>query len=282
MVQFKEFVTSEKAGKPHYLVAGHPVGHSLSPQMHTIALDYHQIEARYHAVDLLPDDISSFIAWLNRDSFLGANITIPYKREFMQVVDELDKTAESVGALNTLVKKNGIITGFNTDVDGFISPLEPYFDQLEGETVILFGTGGASRAVVYALNQIGVSQVIVVSRNPGRAGLDEVTLCNYENWHAYAEESVLMVNCTPLGMYPNIEDTPVNDKDGQLLEGKLCYDLVYNPIQTKFLKQAEQAGAEIISGLEMFIGQGDRAFELWTGRRFPKENIMQFFKDKLQ
>lgn len=83
MVQFKEFVNSGKAGEPHYMVAGHPVGHSLSPQMHTIALKHYNIRARYLAVDLLPEDISNFIAWLNRDSFLGANITIPYKREFL-------------------------------------------------------------------------------------------------------------------------------------------------------------------------------------------------------
>lgn len=281
MVQFKEFVNSGKADEPHYMVAGHPVGHSLSPQMHTIALKHYNIRARYLAVDLLPEDISSFIAWLNRDSFLGANITIPYKREFLQVVDDLDGTAEAVGALNTLVKKNGRIVGYNTDVDGFISPLKPYFNQLKGESVIVFGTGGASRAVVYALKETGISQVIVVSRNPGKSTLDGVKFCNYQNWQAYADESLLIVNCTPLGMYPKIKDTPVLANEAHRLENKICYDLVYNPVQTNFLKIADGAGAETISGLEMFIGQGDRAFELWTGKRFPKEKVLQSLKDKL-
>lgn len=280
-MHFKEFVISGKGRKPHYMVAGHPVGHSLSPQMHTIALNHYKIDACYLAVDLLPDDISSFIAWLNRDSFLGANITIPYKREFMQIVDDLDGTAEAVGALNTLVKKGGRITGYNTDVDGFSRPLEPYIDLLEGESVIVFGTGGASRAVIYALKQIGVVQVVVVSRNPETVGLEGVKLCNYQNWQAYADESAMMVNCTPLGMHPNIGGTPVQTNDSHLLEGKLCYDLVYNPVQTEFLKLADQAGAETISGLEMFIGQGDRAFELWTGKRFPKEKVLQSLKNKL-
>lgn len=282
MVRFQEFISKKISTDPHFMVVGHPIGHSLSPLMHSIALDTHKIDADYIAIDLEPSDISSFVSWINKDVFLGANITIPYKREFLDVVDRLDETAKEVGAMNTIVKDQHFISGYNTDVDGFLSPLKPFFDRLAGESVILFGTGGASRAVKYALKQLGVEQIVIVSRNPGNLDSGDNILCSYQNWQAYAEESVMLVNSTPLGMHPHIGKSPVSDKEDYLLEGKICYDLVYNPLKTSFLKQAEQYGAETVGGLQMFIAQGARAFELWTGKLFPEDKIRKALERKLQ
>ncbi len=282
MVRFHEFIKSKEAGEPHFMVIGHPIGHSLSPLMHSIALEAHSIDAQYLAVDLDPGDTDRFISWINKDAFLGANVTIPYKREFLQVVDRLDDTAAAVGALNTIVKESESVTGYNTDVDGFLHPLKPWFDRLEGESVIVFGTGGAASAVIYALDQLGVEQIVQVSRHPGRLDTGEEILCNYQNWQAYAEESVMLVNCTPLGMHPATEKSPVSEHDTHLLAGKVCYDLVYNPLQTTFLKQAGQAGAETIGGLMMFISQGARAFELWTGKAFPEKKILKALEKKFR
>ncbi|MEX1062160.1 MAG: shikimate dehydrogenase, partial [Balneolaceae bacterium] len=281
MVNFRDFVTSGKAKEPHYLVIGHPVGHSLSPRMHRKALRHHRLDGDYLAVDLFPGDLTRFTSWINRDEFLGSNITIPYKREFLSVVDRLDKTAKAAGAINTIVKREGELVGYNTDVDGFRLPLESWRDQLEGESVIVFGSGGASRAVNHALGQLGAGQIIVVSRNPENLEASDFIPCNYQNWQAFAEEAVLLVNSTPLGMYPDISTSPVEDRDVHLLKDRICYDLVYNPLQTKFLDQANQAGArETIRGLDMFVSQGGRSFELWTGKRFPEE-IMKFMETEL-
>jgi len=282
MIKFRDFVQSDLANEPHFMVIGHPIGHSLSPLMHETALAYHGIDARYHAVDVLPGDLTSLISWMNRGSFQGANITIPYKRELLSVVDRLDNTAMSVGAINTLVKSDGELIGYNTDVDGFRYPLEAYADQLEGGTAILFGSGGASLAVRYALHQLGLEKIVLVSRSPGSVVMQGVELCNYSNWQAWAEEAVLLVNSTPLGMAPVIEESPVDNRDVELLEGKICYDLVYNPLETRFLRLAREAGAETINGLEMFIAQGDRAFQLWTGVRFPWDEVYRRIREELE
>lgn len=281
MINFRDFVHMEMAKEPHYMVIGHPIGHSLSPLMHGVALEEYGIEARYHAIDLRPDELSSFLSWVNRDSFLGANITIPYKKDFLLAVDHLDEAARTIGAVNTLVKRDGELIGYNTDAAGFQAPLDPWREVLEGGTAILFGTGGASLAVRYALRQMGVEQIILVSRSPGRFNPEEAICCNYQNWQAYAPEADLFVNSTPLGMSPNRESSPIQDQDIGLLEGTICYDLVYNPLETLFLQQAQQAGAVVIDGLEMFIGQGDRAFELWTGRRFPWKKVKERVREAL-
>lgn len=281
MINFRDFVHMEMANEPHYMVVGHPIGHSLSPLMHGVALEEHGMEVRYHAIDLRPDELNSFLAWVNRDSFLGANITIPYKQDFLLAVDRLDEAAREIGAVNTLVKLEGEIVGYNTDAPGFQAPLEPWREVLEGGTAILFGTGGASLAVRYALRQLGMEQLIMVSRNPGRINVEDVICCNYQNWQAYAGQSDLIVNSTPLGMSPNRESSPVQDQDIGLLEGTICYDLVYNPLETRFLEQAKEAGAEVIDGLEMFVGQGDRAFELWTDHRFPWKKVKERVREEL-
>ncbi|MEX0770764.1 MAG: shikimate dehydrogenase [Balneolaceae bacterium] len=270
---------SESARKPHFLVVGHPIAHSLSPRMHRAAFQYHHIGADYHAVDVEYKDLESFISWINRDTFLGANITLPYKQEMIRVVDQVDPTVEAIGALNTLVKKNGTVTGYNTDVAGFTFPLEAYKNKLAGEQAIVFGTGGASRAVRYGLKQLGLNRLVLVSRNPGRHVMEEfdsdgnLIVCSYQNWHAYAEESVLIVNTTPLGMAPDLQSSPVKEDEIRWLRDSICYDLIYNPVKTTFIKQAEKAEAEYITGLEMFIQQGNESFRLWTGKTFPMKKI---------
>lgn len=285
MAHLREFLQSEAARKPHYLVIGHPIGHSLSPLMHGAALAHYGIQAGYHAVDLAPDEVTRFISWMNRDEFLGTNVTIPYKQTLVGVVDSLDPTVEAIGALNTIVKRDGKIRGYNTDIPGFSYPLERYRDELESGMAVVFGTGGASRAVCYALRKLGISEIVMVSRNPGKldhSGLPEgFRFCSYSNWQAYGEEAVIFVNSTPLGMAPATEQSPVRSEELFMLKDKICYDLVYNPLRTTFLKQAETAGGIPVGGLEMFIRQGEESFRLWTGKGFPMEVIRNVLKPNL-
>jgi len=276
---FDDFKTSNISKSNHYLVVGQPIKHSLSPLMHNLSLQYHSIDAEYAAVELSPRSLPDFIAWINNDNFLGCNITIPFKRQFLDVPDLLSPEVTAVGAMNTLSKEDDgyIIKGFNTDIYGFIQPLHDFDEMLDHGRAIVFGTGGASLAVQYALMEMGIEEIILVSRNPRSASMLKnpafTRVVDYTQWQHFADEAGLFVNTTPLGMGEMSNKSPVEHADADLLEGKICYDLVYNPMTTKFLDIAESAGAETIGGLDMLIHQGSRSFEIWTGLPFPVEKV---------
>lgn len=281
-----ELEKSAYTKKPHYLIVGHPVKHSLSPLMHQTALDHYGLEADYIALDLTPRSVGSFAAWCNKPSFLGCNITIPFKETMLPVVDQLDTDSDLVGVINTIAKIDGNLKGFNTDVFGFIKPLENMLEYIEGQRVTVFGTGGASKAVQAALVQSGVKEIIFVSRNPIRnqvkiSAVHTVTV-DYSQWQSYAEECTAFINTTPVGMLTDVDNVLINDTDGALLSEKLCYDLIYNPAKTPFLALAEKNKAITLNGLEMLIQQGSRSFEIWTGQPFPLTKIRTVLKDSFK
>ncbi|HET8864891.1 MAG TPA: shikimate dehydrogenase [Gracilimonas sp.] len=269
-MEFSKFLQSESSRMPHYLLIGSPISHSVSPLMHNTALEHYRLKAEYHAVSVRNSEISSLIAHLNKLEFLGANVTIPYKETLFDAMDTLGVEAAQIGAINTIVKRDGKIVGENTDAHGFKVPVEEYEDELAGERAVIFGTGGATKAISFALYEMGIDEIILVSRRPGQYDpSEEVIMCNYDNWHAYAEDAAIIINATPLGMVPNIDASPVKEDETHTLEGKICYDVVYNPRETKFLKQAKESGGIPIEGLDMLIHQGARSFKLWTGYEFP-------------
>ncbi|MEQ9034687.1 shikimate dehydrogenase [Gracilimonas sp.] len=269
-MDFSEFLKSESSQKPHYLLIGSPISHSVSPLMHNAALDHHGLKAEYHAVAVRNSEISTLIAHFNRLEFLGANITIPYKETLFDAMDTLGVEAAQIGAINTIVKRDGKIVGENTDEYGFRVPIEDYEDDLAGERAVIFGTGGATKAICYALREMGIEEIVMVSRRPGQYDEhSDIIMCNYENWTAYAEEAAIIINATPLGMVPNTDASPVKDHEVEVLSGKICYDAVYNPRETKFLKQAKKADGIPIEGLDMLIYQGAKSFKMWTGQEFP-------------
>lgn len=277
-MKFSEFINSEKSQLSHYLLIGNPVMHSLSPAMHNTALKHNKLGGEYISVSVATKDVNMVLAHCTNDAFLGANITIPHKELFYDAVDELTEEAQQIGAINTLIKHEGKLIGHNTDSYGFIKPIEDHIDVLHGSRVIVFGSGGATKAIIYALRNVGVEELVLVSRRPEMYESDgegDIVRCSYDNWIAYAEESSMIVNATPLGMIPNTESSPIPDADSEILDGKICYDIVYNPRQTKFLKQAKSAGGIPIGGLDMLIHQGARSFNLWTGFDFPIEKIKQ-------
>jgi len=274
---FDSFKENRASRTPHYLVIGNPVGHSLSPLMHNRALDYYDLEASYHAVSVTNEELAQFASWMNRDEFLGANITIPYKKIMMDFVDEFSETARNAGAINTIVKAGNKLAGYNTDIAGFSAPLLKYKDKIDHSRAIIFGTGGASNAVVLALKNLNCSEIVLISRRPENKEPDGIfkdcIFAGYEEWTARAEDAALIVNTTPLGMHPDTGSSPVRQGEEFVLEGKICYDLVYQPKETRFLKQSGRAGAVTIGGLEMLIQQGSESFRLWTGKPFPVDAI---------
>lgn len=282
---FSEFVKTPKSAEPHYFVIGHPISHSLSPLMHNIALRHYSMEATYHAIDVSPDELSSFIAWCNNDSFLGCNITLPFKQQLFEMVDIRGQTAEEIGAINTISKQNGKLVGDNTDVFGFLKPLAQISDLVEDTEAIVFGTGGASGAVVKGLQSMGVNKIYLVSRNPEikNSKSQNIEYIGYTQWASVVDDVSVVVNTTPLGMSPNIDQSPIRESEAHCLEGKICYDLVYNPLETVFLKQAKPFAEKTISGIDMLIHQGSHSFEIWTGKTFPfdiiKKELTNYFNN---
>lgn len=287
-LSFDEFKKSSHSQEPHYLVVGHPLGHTLSPLMHNTAFNHHDIKAIYTAVDIRPDELSGFLAWMNNENFKGCNITIPYKEQLFNAVDQIDDSVRGIQAINTISKSDsdGNLIGSNTDIYGFSQPLKEYEDFIEGTRAIVFGTGGASKAVLIALEDLGVEEIVLVSRNPGRIQKPNSDLTSnivgYKQWQAFAEEASLFVNTTPVGM-GGLKDKSIIDKsDIPLAANKICYDLIYNPGKTSFLKMAEETGAIPINGLDMLIHQGSRSFEIWTGRQFPIAEIRELLSTHLR
>lgn len=281
---FSEFIDSPQSKKPHFFVIGHPISHSLSPLMHNTALHYYGIDASYYAIDVMPDELSSFIAWVNEDIFLGCNITLPYKKQLSKFVDRKSDTASVIGAINTVYKQDGVIIGDNTDVYGFLQPLLPFEDLVEGTDAVVFGTGGASGAIVQGLKSLGARKVYLVTRNPGtKRSVDPYTeYIGYAQWGHFMDEVSIVVNTTPLGMYPNTDQSPVRESEVQLLKDKICYDLVYNPLNTLFIQQSKPVAEQSITGIDMLIQQGNRSFQIWTGEEFPvdivKRRLIDYFK----
>jgi shikimate dehydrogenase len=268
-MQFKEFIKSDISAKPHYLLLGNPVGHSVSPLMHNTALKHHKIDAEYVAVSVDMEDFDLLASHFNSEKFLGANITIPHKENLIPIVDELTVTAKAIGAINTIVKSNGLLTGDNTDAYGFMVPLND-IKELDPERAIIFGSGGATKAILHALNDFGFEEVCMVSRK-SNLSVDQsnVIICTYDDWQHYSDDATLIINATPLGMAPNLDSSPIRDSEIECLAGKVCYDIVYNPRETKLLKQTKQAEGIPIGGLDMLVHQGDESFYKWTGKRFP-------------
>lgn len=288
-MNLSEFRKSDLTRQPHLLLLGHPVSHSLSPLMHNTAAAYYGLDVTYCAIDLLENEFSSLASHFNRESFRGSNITVPYKEVLVDYVDELDRSAAEIGAINTIYKSSHTLVGANTDVYGFLAPLEQARAgvELDGSRAVVFGTGGASRAVAAGLLRLGVVEIFLVSRRPAQfvtSGWPEpVRVTGYGEWPAFAEEAVILINTTPLGMEPNEDTSPVREEEKELMQGKICYDVVYNPVRTTFLRTAEEAGAAAtIGGLEMLLHQGSKAFELWTGKPFPLEIIRQKLYDHFE
>lgn len=278
---FGEFKRSVYAKSPHYMVVGNPVKHSFSPTMHNWALNHYGIDARYYAIELQQGDLPGFMSWMNRDEFLGCNITIPYKEQLFSAVDEHGTIASSLRTINTISKSDdrSLLTGHNTDVYGFIKPLDPFLDRIDGARAIIFGTGGASKAVQFALIDAGIEELIYVSRFPSKVSLPEAEVytkvIDYGQWPDFADEVELFINTTPVGMGKLQYKSIIDKSYYSLLDNKICYDLIYNPQETLFLSEAKSHGADCINGLDMLIYQGQKSFEIWTGYQFPEEPVRE-------
>lgn len=287
-MRISEFLNSSAVDQPFYVLFGRPVAHSLSPLIHNHALNYHKLRGNYYAVLVNPDEEFLIPGVLSHENFRGANVTIPLKQSVRDFLDDESEMSTKVGAVNTILIRNGKISGYNTDVDGFLKPLLQYEDRLKNQQAMVFGSGGAARASVYGLQKLEMKTVYVVSRTPENIDAsawsdnEQIQFISYEQIPDYIAASTILVNTTPLGMEPNIEGSPILRDLESKLSNKICYDIVYKPLHTKFLKQAQAAGSDVIDGLEMFVGQAAVSFKLWTGYPFPVQDTRKLILNKIR
>lgn len=262
---------------------GWPVEHSLSPPMHNAAFDALRLNWRYVPCAVAPEHVGAALAGLRALGFAGANVTVPHKQAVIPHLDSLSDAARAIGAVNTIVVgADGALHGDNTDADGFLASLREADCDPRGARVVLLGAGGAARAVAYALARAGVCQISLWNRTPARAQaiVDDlrplfphiafVALPLPDDPGAFDVAIDLIVNCTPVGMWPHEGASPWPGAF-PLPADCLVVDLIYRPQETLFLRQARAAGARALNGVGMLVHQGAAAFRLWTGVEPPVE-----------
>jgi shikimate dehydrogenase len=247
-----------------FALIGHPLSHSFSQRYFTEKFRALGLAKTHQYVNFDIELIDHFEKKLEEYELIrGCNVTIPYKKAIIPYLDELDATAARIGAVNTIDFRNGRRIGFNTDYPGFRDDLlaqrrrRNITADLKGQSALILGTGGASLAVHFALGDLGMYPAYV-SRTPGPGRITYSDLTPQ-----LVREAAVIVNTTPLGMYPNVDGAP-SLPYGALHEGQLCYDLVYNPAETKFMRMAGGAGAGAVNGMGMLIGQAEKAWKIWT------------------
>lgn len=254
----------------HAGVIGDPVAHSLSPHMHNTAFEALGIDATYELWETSAADLPSRVESLRGESMLGANVTVPHKQSVMPLVDEVSDTAQQIGAVNTIIRDGSRLIGDNTDAFGFRQSIDATFPDIIRGTAVVLGAGGASRAVIVALREMGFDRIVLANRTLARAealgagfGVDVVP------WERVVEatfpDASLLVNATSLGWR---DEMPVDAEAlDHLSPATLVMDLTYR--ETPLLRAAGDRGLGTLDGLGMLIYQGARAFELWLGRPAP-------------
>lgn len=255
---------------------GHPVEHSFSPPMHNAAFEALGMDYAYVAFDVNPSNLKTAIEGARALNIKGFNVTIPHKIEVMQYLDELDEIAELIGAVNTIDFKN--LKGYNTDGIGAIRAIEEV-STVKNKDVVVAGAGGASRAISFYLAKFGANSITILNRNVDKARslasdisdsdlISEVKADSISNISSYLNDSQILVDTTPLGMHPHVDDEPIAVAD-DMHEDLVVFDAVYNPNETVLLKQAIKAGAKPVYGIKMLLYQGVESFKIWTGRDAP-------------
>ena len=236
-----------------YGLLGETLGHSFSPQIHRALAGYDYA--------LLPTPAEEVAPLLRRRDFKGLNVTIPYKQMVIPLCDEVEPRSAAIGAVNTIVNRDGRLMGYNTDIDGLIHLARRSGVDMAGKKVVILGSGGTSHTARAAARALGAAEITVISRR----GED-----NYQNLSRHADAQVL-INTTPVGMYPRCGEAPVSLEDFPRLTGVL--DVVYNPLRTALILSAEKRGLPCSGGLPMLVAQAWRAAELFTGTAIPEERM---------
>ncbi|WP_339273892.1 shikimate dehydrogenase [Paenibacillus sp. FSL W8-0426] len=273
----------EHAALPVLLgVMGDPIAHSKSPAMHNAALQAAGVSGMYMPLHVLPGQLEAAVRGIAALGYLGVNVTIPHKEQVMQYLDHIDESARLIGAVNTIVNRNGRLTGYNTDGIGYVRSLkEEAVPDLKGKNIAVLGAGGAARGVIYALALEMPERISILNRTAARAvalaadlsshGLGQIVGSGMEQAESILAEADIVINTTSAGMHPYVDDVPVDP--AFIREGAAVSDLIYNPLETRLLQEAKKRGCIVHGGLGMFVYQGAVAFEHWLGVPAPVETM---------
>jgi shikimate dehydrogenase len=268
-------------------IIGYPIEHSKSPVMQNKAIAALNLDYVYIPFEVKKEDLETVLNGFAATNLRGFNVTIPHKENVIPLLTKITDTAKKIGAVNTVWLTNEGWHGTNTDIDGFIAPLKELNKDWSNIVPLILGAGGASRAVIVGCDELGCQDVRVIGRNIEKleafkrsfahSNLNcQISVYSWDKFTDLIPDTDLIVNTTPLGMYPNIDNSPLTKEQNELIKkGTIAYDLIYTPSPTLFLQQALKQGAIIIDGSEMLVQQGAIAFEIWTGKIPPIEIMRQ-------
>lgn len=262
-----------------YGLLGEKLSHSISPQIHSIIFNKLNMKGYYHLFEVEGKDLKAVIEGFKIIKPIGINVTIPYKIKVMEFLDEVSKEAKAIGAINTIKFENGKTIGYNTDYFGIGMLFSKYDIKVENKKATIFGNGGVAVTMVQYLLNNGISEITIVTRNvlklKENISFNSCRLISYDEAQKI-KESDIVINCTPLGMYPNLNNSPIEKKDiGKFTS---AVDMIYNPKETLFLKYAKEAGLKSVNGLYMLVGQATCAQEIWNDIKIPKEIIDEIYE----
>lgn len=258
-----------------FYLLGYPVEHSVSPPMHNAMFRELDMSNEYSLLNVEPENLAKVVeSKVRTNEFGGASVTIPHKIEMIDLVDRLDDSARGAGAVNTLQWKDGVLTGYNTDASGGTKALIEAYGDISGANLVVLGAGGAANALAAYLKPL-VRELTILNRSEDKAkALADRIGAGYGSIiedQGLVQSADIILNTTPLGMHPK---TGVSAIDKKHLNGdQMVYDIVYNPLKTQIMLDAEEVGAKTLGGLWMLVHQGVEAFEIWTGVK-PDAQIM--------
>ncbi|MBY6915095.1 shikimate dehydrogenase [Clostridium botulinum] len=245
-----------------YGVLGEKLSHSISPMIHNKIFSLLDIKGAYKIFEVEREDLKKFADSLRVLKIKGCNVTIPYKEDIMKYLDEISPEAKKIRAINTILLKNNKLYGFNSDYYGFNSILIRNNIEVNDKVAMVLGTGGASKAAVTLLLDRGSKKIYLVSRSKKSISLDEDKRIEYKTYNNINDiKGDILINATPVGMYPNVDFKPVNEKIIDNFD--ILIDLIYNPRETQFLQNGKILNKKVCGGLEMLVGQAIKSSEIW-------------------
>ncbi|CAG9619394.1 shikimate dehydrogenase [Sutcliffiella rhizosphaerae] len=272
--------------KKLYGVIGSPISQSMSPLIHNDAFSNIGIDAHYHAFHVEKNHLEQAVIGMKAIGVEGFNVTIPHKEAIFPLLDKVDQGALQIGAVNTVVKVADQFVGYNTDGSGFVQALKEV-SAIQGKNILIVGAGGAARAILYSLALESNVTITVCNRTEAKAAslIEEFSLTDIcisitvEQAIERLCEFDIVVQTTSVGMFPSTNETPL--PDGKFKKGAIVSDIIYNPLKTKLLRDAENQGATIQHGVKMFVYQAALAFEHWTGQFPDTKRLEQLVEEKL-
>lgn len=267
---------------------GHPIKQTYSPFIYNMAFDINKLDFIYLPFDVPASNLRNAIKGIIALGIAGFNVTIPHKVNIMQLLNNVSEDAAVVGAVNTVVNDQGKLSGYNSDVYGILKSLEKYKNVLSGQEMTVLGAGGGARAVVYTLiRYFKPAKINLINRTEQKAEALKTYFSEkmkFDNFKCYElfppnlveilQNSKLIVNATPVGMFPESDDAII-PLEKSFHKEQIVFDLVYNPTRTKLINIAAKQGADVINGIPMLVNQASKSFELWTGETMPVESIVR-------